>query len=308
MARQRTSERNATAGTALTVLAVVLALVVASQVLSQLGTGVTSADPSLRDTYYTTADVNLRAGPGASSDVLSIVPVRNEVTVTGDASDGFLPVRTDGVDGWISSSYLSAEGVTLAAQVDVVVPTESPPTEAPVVAPTQAVSTEPPVVAQEHGPPQETVAAEATTPEEPAPVAANLDVTSLSGERWVEVDRSTATVTLHQGNTVVATFPGLLGKDPSTDGYYATAVGTYYVYSMNHELTETPFAPGVYLTDWVGFDPDRSNGFHSPTRDANGNIVQTGGTTTLGCVRLSEADARTVYDFAYIGMRVEVHD
>ncbi len=309
MARRRGTQRNATTGTAVTVLVVLLSLAVVWQVASLLGPG-DPAGPVVEDTFYTTADVNLRAGPGVDYEVLSVVPVRDEVTVTGDARDGFLPVRTQGVDAWIASDYLSPDGVTLASNVDVAMPTEAPlptdvpPTQAPL--PTEIPPTEVPVVTGE--PVADTLAAETTTVGEGAPAARSLDVTTPEGERWAEVDRSTGTVTLHQGNTIVASFPALIGKDPSADGYYATAVGTYYVFSKERALTETPFAPGVYLTDWVGFDPERSNGFHSPTRDEHGNIVQTGGTATLGCVRLGEADARTMFDFAFIGMRVEVHD
>lgn len=129
-----------------------------------------------------------------------------------------------------------------------------------------------------------------------------------SGEKWIEVNRSTRTVTLHNGDIIVAEFDALIGKDLSPDGYYSTAVGTFHIWVMEPALAETPFAEGVYLTHFVGFDPDRSNGFHSPTRDASGNILHTGGQQTLGCVRLSEEDAMTLFDFAEIGMRVEVHD
>src|SRR5690606_32612406 len=97
MARRRGTQRNATTGTAVTVLVVLLSLAVVWQVASLLGPG-DPAGPVVEDTFYTTADVNLRAGPGVDYEVLSVVPVRDEVTVTGDARDGFLPVRTQGVD------------------------------------------------------------------------------------------------------------------------------------------------------------------------------------------------------------------
>ena len=115
-------------------------------------------------------------------------------------------------------------------------------------------------------------------------------------------------ITLYNGEIVVAQFDGLIGKDLSADGYYSTALGTFYVHVKEKALVETPFAEGVYLTDFVGFDPHRSNGFHSPVRDEFGNVVDTGGTSTLGCVRLAEDDAIFLYNFAHIGMRVVVHD
>lgn len=127
-------------------------------------------------------------------------------------------------------------------------------------------------------------------------------------ERWIEVDRSTATVFLHEGAGIVATFHAKIGSDPSDDGYYSTALGTFHVYSMTKALTITPFAEDAYLTDWVGFDPNRGNGFHSPIRDASGVEKRVQEPTTKGCVRLDATAAERVFAFASLGMRVEVHD
>ncbi len=127
-------------------------------------------------------------------------------------------------------------------------------------------------------------------------------------ERWIEVVRPRATVTLHEGTRVVATYKGVVGGDRSVNGYYATAPGTFQVYSMEKALTWTPFADDGYITDWVGFDPQRSNGFHSPIRDESGveNPVQA--PVTKGCVHLTAEDAALVFSFSSIGMRVEIHD
>ncbi len=249
--------------------------------------------PAIRD-VVTIDDVNLRTGPGTSFKVLAVIPAGTGVSAERESVDGFVAVRVNGKHGWIASDYLSEPGVAYAAEHTVVeapsddkasvpVPTPEPPAVAP--EPT-AVSTAAPVIA-----------GSTQVEREPQP-----------GEKWIEVDRTNRTVTLHNGEIVVATFDALIGKDLSPDGYYSTAVGTYYVHVKEKALAETPFADGVYLSDFVGFDPVRSNGFHSPTRDASGNVVVTGGTATLGCVRLSEADAAFLFDFAYIGMRVEVHD
>jgi lipoprotein-anchoring transpeptidase ErfK/SrfK len=64
----------------------------------------------------------------------------------------------------------------------------------------------------------------------------------------------------------------------------------------------------VYMTEFVGFDPDRHNGFHSPIRDASGALLPSQNATTLGCVRLEEQAAKQLYAFAFIGMRVEIHN
>lgn len=226
----------------------------------------------------TTDEVNVRLGPGIEYGVARVLPFNTGVTVTGESVNGFAPVEIDGAQAWVSSEYLAEPSAVVAP-----VPAEAP--------------------------------AEAERPDTTAAVVSNApeaddleNAPAVSTERWIEIDRSDLTVTLRDGDAIVAVFPALMGRDPSPDGYYSTAVGTYHVFSMEKTLTETPFAEGVYLTDFVGFDPVRSNGIHSPVRDADGNVVVTGGTVTMGCVRLSADDAVTVFTFAHIGMRVEVHD
>lgn len=127
-----------------------------------------------------------------------------------------------------------------------------------------------------------------------------------SGENWIDIDRTTQTVSLMSGDSVVASYWAALGWDTSDDGYYATANGTYYVYEMRAELDWSE--PGqVYITHWVGFDPDRANGFHSYSRDENGDLLPGGDGPTGGCVAIAPDGAVELYDFASIGMRVEVH-
>lgn len=128
----------------------------------------------------------------------------------------------------------------------------------------------------------------------------------VSEERWIEIDRSDTTVSLHDGEVEVAVFTGRIGRDPASDGFYSTATGTYHVYSLNKGLAPTPFAEDTWLTDWVGFDPERKNGIHSPVRESDGTVREWQNPTTLGCVRLDEQAAVTVFEFAKLGMRVEV--
>lgn len=255
-------------------------------------------------TVVTTDDVNLRTGPGLDHDVITVVPPGSEFSAARESVNGFSAVRVNGQDGWMSTHYLAQPGVAYAGEYEIAQsePIESEPvsveptavlSKPPVVMPTAEPAVVPTVV-----PTTEPVIAQSTQVEnEPQP-----------GEHWIEVDRTSRTVTLHNGEIMVAQFDALIGKDLSPDGYYSTAVGTHYVHVKEKSLAETPFAEGVFLTDFVGFDPERSNGFHSPTRDEFGNVVVTGGTQTLGCVRLSEENAKMLFDFAYIGMRVEVHD
>jgi uncharacterized protein YgiM (DUF1202 family) len=125
-------------------------------------------------------------------------------------------------------------------------------------------------------------------------------------ENWISVDRSSSTIALMVGDDAVATYTAQMGMDDSADGYYATALGTYYVFVKNADLTYTKYAKG-YITYWVGFDPERANGFHSWLLDKNGYFLEGGDGPTGGCVSLEPTFAQAVYEFATVGMRVEVH-
>ena len=62
----------------------------------------------------------------------------------------------------------------------------------------------------------------------------------------------------------------------------------------------------TYISHWVGFDPDRANGFHSFLKDKDGNVVDAStGRVSNGCIRTGDPDA--VFAFAEIGMPVYVH-
>ncbi len=127
-----------------------------------------------------------------------------------------------------------------------------------------------------------------------------------AAERWIDVNRSSGAVTLYSGDVAEQTVWGVTGWDQTNEGFYATANGTFYVFAKNEALTWTPWA-NAYISEWVGFDPDRSNGFHGYTQDANGNVIAGGDGPTGGCVALEPWAASVVYAFADYGMRVEVH-
>jgi hypothetical protein len=134
-----------------------------------------------------------------------------------------------------------------------------------------------------------------------APVAA-----PVVEERWIDINRSTGLVSLMVGDAVQAQFWASMGWDTSADGFYSTAVGTYYIYGFEYSLHYTPWAEN-YISHWVAFDPYRYNGFHSYTKDAYGTIVPNGGGLTGGCVALAPGDIDVLFGFAEMGMRVEVH-
>jgi uncharacterized protein YgiM (DUF1202 family) len=130
-------------------------------------------------------------------------------------------------------------------------------------------------------------------------------VGSAGPERWIQVDRSDQTVTLFEGDEAVATYWASLGYDQSSDGFYSTAIGTYYVYSKYAPLSWTEWGK-AYIAWWVAFDSERDNGFHSYSMDSNGNVLSNGDGPTGGCVATEPGAAEEIYNFAEVGTRVVV--
>jgi uncharacterized protein YraI len=126
-------------------------------------------------------------------------------------------------------------------------------------------------------------------------------------EHWIDVNRSTQTVTLYSGDQALASYWAAMGYDKSAHGFYSTAIGTYYVYAKYEPLSWTDWGK-VYIKDWVAFDPQRDNGFHSFSMDKNGNVLPHGDGATGGCIATAPDAAAEIYDFAQIGTRVEIHD
>lgn len=99
--------------------------------------------------------------------------------------------------------------------------------------------------------------------------------------------------------------PVAVGEQVDTGIYNSTATGLFYVYSKTADLTyDAPYS--TYISDWVGFDPQLDNGFHSFLKDAAGKVVDAStGRVSNGCIRTGEPGE--VYAFAQIGMPVYVH-
>ncbi len=84
-----------------------------SQFLSSTnpGSGATATATSgtvISNAWVVGGALNLRSGPGTSSSVLLVMPNGAQVGVTGNAQNGFLPVRYNGTNGWASSQYLTS--------------------------------------------------------------------------------------------------------------------------------------------------------------------------------------------------------
>lgn len=132
------------------------------------------------------------------------------------------------------------------------------------------------------------------------------DVAAYEPEKVIDVNRSSGVVTLLEDGSAVASYYASYGYDTSDQGFYATATGTYYIYGKNQSLTWTEWGQ-AYIEDWMAFDSERSNGFHSWSMDQYGNVLPNGDGATGGCIALEPAAAAALYNWAPVGTRVEIH-
>ncbi len=152
-----------------------------------------------------------------------------------------------------------------------------------------------------------TTAATATTaPPTQTPTPAPNSTEAPTAGRWIDVDVTKFEVQLMEGNKVVRTIgPVAVGAEIDTGNYESTQTGLFFVNAKTADLTYDP-PYDTYISHWVGFDPDKDNGFHSLLKDASGNVVDAStGRISNGCIRSAEVDK--IFDFAEIGMPVLVH-
>lgn len=138
------------------------------------------------------------------------------------------------------------------------------------------------------------------TPTLPASVKAPTD------GRWIEVDVTHFMVRLMDGRQVVQEIgPVAVGAQIDTGAYESTQTGLFHVYNKIAPLSyDAPYK--TYIQWWVGFDPDKANGFHSFLEDANGTVADgSTGHVSNGCIRTP--DPKALFDFARVGMPVLVH-
>jgi hypothetical protein len=150
------------------------------------------------------------------------------------------------------------------------------------------------------------VATEAPAPPTLTPTPAPNSPEAPTAGRWIDVDVTKFEVQLMEGNTVLQTIrPVAVGVEVDTGNYESTQTGLFYVHVKTPDLTyDAPY--DTYISHWVGFDPDKDNGFHSLLKDASGNVVDPStGRVSNGCIRSGEIEA--IYEFAEIGMPVLVH-
>jgi uncharacterized protein YgiM (DUF1202 family) len=267
----------------------------------------------------TTDLLNLRSGPGTWAEIINQMWQGEVVDILdGPTEDGWYQVRYRGQVGWAFGDYLGVNGADAganAASVGSVGATAWVATDA--LNMRAWASLEADVVdLLYHG---EVVTVTGWEVNGFVPVSAHgISAWVWHGylfyggavdpgpERWIDINRTTQTVTLYVGSEPIASYWAALGFDPSNDGFYATAIGTYYVYDKYAPLSWTDWGQ-AYIRYWVGFDPSRLNGFHSYSMDAYGSVLPWGAGPTGGCVALDPWAAQQLFEFATIGMRVEVH-
>jgi hypothetical protein len=171
-----------------------------------------------------------------------------------------------------------------------------PPSPAPADA---APATETPAA----DPPADTHAATVLLPV--LPLASDGSTAPAEG-RWIDVDVTTFTVRLMDGATVTREIaPVAVGAQVDTGEYASTQTGLFYVYDKVEGLAYDP-PYDTYISHWIGFDPDKANGFHSLLKDKDGHVVDAStGRVSNGCIRSAAPDA--IFAFADIGMPVWVH-
>ena len=132
------------------------------------------------------------------------------------------------------------------------------------------------------------------------------DTTAPQSGRWIDVDVTRFRVRLMDGTQVMKTIePVAVGAQVDTGAYESTQTGLFHVYNKVAGLSYDP-PYKTYISDWVGFDMARANGFHSFLKDERGNVVNPGtGRISNGCVRTGDPGA--IFAFAEVGMPVYVH-
>jgi uncharacterized protein YraI len=87
------------------VMSVVLVIMIA---LSLIATALLSAPRAAEAAQATTTtDLNLRSGASFGDGVITVMPQGAQVSVTGEAQNGFFPVVYNGKSGWAFGTYLS---------------------------------------------------------------------------------------------------------------------------------------------------------------------------------------------------------
>jgi hypothetical protein len=125
-------------------------------------------------------------------------------------------------------------------------------------------------------------------------------VTMSGTGKWIEIDLSKQQLTMWLGNTAVMTTLISSGKAVTP-----TQIGEFAIYSKTPSMTMTGTIAGDYYylpnVKWVSFF-DGGEALHGTYWHSN-----FGHPMSHGCVNMTEAAAKQLYDFAPIGTKVIVH-
>ena len=118
-----------------------------------------------------------------------------------------------------------------------------------------------------------------------------------NGEKWVEVDRSSFTMTRWEGTTALSTWSVVIGR-PATPTY----LGVFHVY---HILPLQTMVGDDYVqpdVPWIAY----FNG--DIALHGNYWVSSFGWASSHGCVGIPVPQAKIMYDWIDIGTMVVVHD
>jgi tetratricopeptide (TPR) repeat protein len=129
---------------------------------------------------------------------------------------------------------------------------------------------------------------------------------AAAANKKIDVDLAKQQVTVTDNGKVLWRFKVSTGAAP-----YVTRTGEFEILNkIDHAYSSAmewgmPYWMGVYQAGGT------ENGFHAMARLSNGSVLSTsvlGRPATRGCIMLSDADARTLYNWAVVGIPVSIHN
>ena len=101
---------------------------------------VTPDDPVTGAGVVNVARLNFRSGPGIASSVIGVLTNGTQVSITGAAENGFLPIRANNRDGWASAEFITVSGGGTPTPTATPTATPTPtPTPTPTATPTPTI-------------------------------------------------------------------------------------------------------------------------------------------------------------------------
>jgi len=160
----------------------------------------------------------------------------------------------------------------------------------------------------------------------PPPVPVVEQPAPPSGELWISIRKGARSLALHQGSTVIRTYPVVLGTQPvgaklfegdrrTPEGEYHTVKKYYHPYWSRFMLIDYPTPANRDIYTWsrsMGVLPARGGGtpgiggavgIHGAEDES---LNQRGIDWTLGCISLFNRDVDELYELVTPGARVVI--